>query len=505
MSKKKFFTLLLALVTALTMSLAGTALAADTWDGTTRGPVPAPVNNVITITTGAQLAGVADAVNSATGTQSYVGITIRLGGDIDLNNKEWRPIGRFFQYPSSSVPNPDNKAFSGIFDGAGHSITGLKVANDSTNYTNRGETAGLFGYIDFPTTAARSAARAASVTPAAKAQDDATALGLTGEAYDRVVAERTDLYTTFGVAPTAIQTRSVTPAPTGGVVKNLKVNGTVTNTRGQGAAGVVCWNDGLIENCYFEGTISCSPSNRSYTGGICSLLGAGTYVVNCTAKASVSATGTIYSYAGGIAGYCYAMNTGYVVNCSVEQGSIIYSHMDTGGVVGGFANKVYNCVSAADSVTVNGQNPNIAGYFTGGIVGAFGTAYNCYWLQSSSTSTTQPERAVGSTASSTDDPKRTLAELPVGSVFFAPTDVTVGNTAAIVRTNYPTGAAVNIPDLTSWNSTDESVAKVLTAGNVTGYSAGTATVSTTASSNSWSTAMSSTVSVTPESFVTVTQ
>ena len=65
MSKKKFFTLLLALVTALTMSLAGTALAADTWDGTTRGPVPAPVNNVITITTGAQLAGVADAVNSA--------------------------------------------------------------------------------------------------------------------------------------------------------------------------------------------------------------------------------------------------------------------------------------------------------------------------------------------------------------------------------------------------------------------------------------------------------
>ena len=91
-----------------------------------------------------------------------------------------------------------------------------------------------------------------------------------------------------------------------------------------------------------------------------------------------SATGTAYSYAGGIAGYCYAMDTGYVVNCSVEPTSVVFSHMDTGGVVGGFANQVYNCVSAAASVTVDGHNPNEAGYFTGGIVGAFGTAYNCY-------------------------------------------------------------------------------------------------------------------------------
>ena len=150
MSKKKFFTLLLALVTALTMSLAGTALAADVWDGTV-GTVPAPVNNVITITTGAQLAGFASAVNSGT---TYQGYTIRLGNDINLNDLDWTPIGRFFSYWGS------NRAFSGIFDGAGHSITGLNVVNDNNNYTNRGETAGLFGYIDFPAaTTTRSAAR----------------------------------------------------------------------------------------------------------------------------------------------------------------------------------------------------------------------------------------------------------------------------------------------------------------------------------------------------------
>ena len=495
MSKKKFFTLLLALVTALTMSLAGTALAADVWDGTV-GTVPAPVNNVITITTGAQLAGFASAVNSGT---TYQGYTIRLGNDINLNDLDWTPIGRFFSYWGS------NRAFSGIFDGAGHSITGLNVVNDNNNYTNRGETAGLFGYIDFPAaTTTRSAANATPVTAAAKAQSDAAALGLASEAYDRVVAERTDLYTAFGVAPEAIQTRSVTPAPTGGVVKNLKVNGTVTNTRGQGAAGVVCWNDGLIENCYFEGTIYIHDNNnRAYTGGICSLLGASTYVVNCAAKADVKAHGGVYSYAGGIAGYCYAMDSGYVVNCSVQPGSKIDSYMDTGGVVGGFANQVYNCVSAADSVTVDGHNPNESGYYTGGIVGAYGTTYNCYWLQSSSASTTQPGAAVGG-GSDVSGLRTTVAALPAGSVFFTPTAVNVNGTASVTHTYYPTGAAANPPALNNWSTTDSSVAAVSN-GTVTGYSVGTATVSATASSGAWSTSTPSAGSVTPESGVTVTQ
>ncbi len=499
MNRKKFFTLLLAFVTALTMSLAGTAFAVDVWDGTV-GTVPAASNNVITITTGAQLAALAASVNSGT---DYAAYTVRLGDDINLNNLAWTPIGRFFQYPSAWVPNPGNKAFSGIFDGAGHTISGLNV--NLTTTVGYGQTAALFGYIDFPAAAssAKITARATSVTAASKAAADAADLGLVGEAYDKVVAERTDFYTTFGVAPQTPQTRGVTPAPTGGIVKNLKVYGTVTNTAGQGAAGVVCWNDGLIENCYFEGTASCSPSNRSYVGGICSLLGANTYVVNCAAKGSLSATGTNFSYAGGIAGYCYAMNTGYVVNCSVEPGTEVYSHMDTGGIVGGFANQVYNCVSAASSVTVNGQNPNESGYYTGGIVGAYGAAYNCYWLQTSG-STTQPGYAVGG-GSDASGLRSSVAALPAGSVLFTPMTLAVGGTGTVARTNYPTGAAAATPALSNWSTTDSSVAAVSSSGIATGYSAGTATISAAAASTAWSTALSSTVSVTPECFVTVTQ
>lgn len=95
MSKKKFFTLLLALVTALTMSLAGTALAVDQWNGTSRDIVTVPASGVLEIATGAQLAGFADAVNAGT---DFANCTVILSDDINLNNHDWTPIGRFFSY-----------------------------------------------------------------------------------------------------------------------------------------------------------------------------------------------------------------------------------------------------------------------------------------------------------------------------------------------------------------------------------------------------------------------
>lgn len=495
----------LAAAAALVLCLSCAALASDTWDGTV-GSVPAASDGVITITTGAQLAGFAQSVNNGT---TYAGYTIRLGGDIDLNDISWTPVGRFFSYG-----NTGNRAFSGIFDGAGYSVTGLNV-----NIANAraGQTAGLFGYIDFPAAAARAASAARNVTAEDKAKADASELGLSGEAYERAVAERKDFYETFGIAPETPQTRSVTPAPTGGIVKNLKVYGSVTNTGGQGAAGVVCWNDGLVENCYFEGTLECSPSNnRSYVGGICSLLGANTYAVNCAAKVDAKAYGSSFSYAGGIAGYCYAMNTGYIVNCSVEPGSVIDSYMDAGGIVGGFAYQVYNCVSAADSILLSGEIPNETGTtYRGGIVGAFGASNNCYWLRTSG-NTAQPLVAVGGTVSGGGDVEEgeiedgsdtngrcsSLALLPAGTVHFAPTGVTVGASASVASVSYPTGAAAAAPTFGGW-STDNSAVATASNGSVTGVSAGSTAVSAAADSSKWDEV--SGVSVTPEGRVTVTQ
>ena len=487
MCKKKFFAVFMVLAMALTMALAGTASATDIWDGTSSDLPEPDDDNVITITTGAQLAGLAWYVNSDD--NDFAGYTIRLRDDIDLDNRPWTPIGRFFAYGGA------NKAFRGTFDGAGHSITGLNVVNDDENYSARGETAALFGYIDYADSASsRSAAVSVSETPAVRAIADAASLGiLEGSAnYERVVAERTALYIKFGVSPSAGATRSVTPSyAIGGKVKNVKVYGSVSNTAGQGAAGVVCWNDGVIENCYFEGTVVCSPNSRAYAGGICSLLGDNvlshnTYVVNCAASVNVQAIGSAYSYGGGIAGYCYAMNRGYIVNCAVEPASILLSHMDTGGIVGGFAYKVYNCTSAASSVTVNGQNPNEAGYFTGGIVGAFGTAYNCYWLQSSG-STTQPGYSVGG-GSDAGGKRTTTAALPAAS-FLLPAirDITPSETVTVSGTTHPVGASSSGLTYT-WSSSNTSVATVSGSGasaTVTGVGVGPATITATATNYSW--------------------
>lgn len=72
--------------------------------------VPAEVNGVITITTGAELAALAADVNSG---NSYEGKTIQLGADINLNDVAWTPIG------TSACP------FKGTFIGTGYTISNL--------------------------------------------------------------------------------------------------------------------------------------------------------------------------------------------------------------------------------------------------------------------------------------------------------------------------------------------------------------------------------------------
>lgn len=104
-----------------------------TWNGTV-GTVPNAVNDVIEISTAEQLAGLASEVNSG---NTYANYTVKLVIDIDLNNRDWTPIGRVIGYPSVS--------FSGVFDGDGHTIYNLKVTDETTEDQ---ATAGLFGSLN---------------------------------------------------------------------------------------------------------------------------------------------------------------------------------------------------------------------------------------------------------------------------------------------------------------------------------------------------------------------
>ena len=78
-----------------------------------------------TLTTAAQLAGLAKLVN---GGNNFNNKTVKLGADIDLGAHDWVPIAG-----TSGI-------FSSEFDGQGHAITGMKVTGDW-------EYAGLFGVV----------------------------------------------------------------------------------------------------------------------------------------------------------------------------------------------------------------------------------------------------------------------------------------------------------------------------------------------------------------------
>ena len=92
--------------------------------------------NVVYIHTMADLANLASAVNSGV---NMSGKTFLLMNDIDLSGLNWVPIGYYIDWNNSN-----NKPFSGVFDGQGHSIIGLTISGGQND-------AGLFGYTHLAT------------------------------------------------------------------------------------------------------------------------------------------------------------------------------------------------------------------------------------------------------------------------------------------------------------------------------------------------------------------
>lgn len=131
--KKRLFTLLLA-VCIVTAVLTIGAAADNTWDGSVDTGWYDTSKSEFTINTAADLAGLAKLVNEG---NNFSGKTITLGGNIDLANKEWTPIGK------------SGKPFSGTFDGDGKTISNLYInkgfANSAAN-----SYIGLFGLTNSP-------------------------------------------------------------------------------------------------------------------------------------------------------------------------------------------------------------------------------------------------------------------------------------------------------------------------------------------------------------------
>ena len=78
----------------------------DKWDGSTKEISPS--DDVYVVNTASELAWISEQVTDG---NSFVGKTVVLNADIDLNNVNWTPIG---------VDN--KKPFNGTFDGQEHTV-----------------------------------------------------------------------------------------------------------------------------------------------------------------------------------------------------------------------------------------------------------------------------------------------------------------------------------------------------------------------------------------------
>ena len=106
----------------------------EIWDGSAEKPETDPDDeNIYHITTPAELAWVAEQVNSKT--EYFEDKTILLMNDIDLSGSYWTPVGNVTDYPTVT--------FKGTFDGQNHVISNLTASDDAARYA----AAGLFGSI----------------------------------------------------------------------------------------------------------------------------------------------------------------------------------------------------------------------------------------------------------------------------------------------------------------------------------------------------------------------
>jgi hypothetical protein len=115
-----------------------TTAAPDIWNGTmnTSWYTANPAAETFTISTAAQLAGLASIVNA--GTDNFSGNTINLTSNIDLGSIQWTPIGN-----TDVTTGP---VFAGIFNGNGHTVSNLAIGT-SASANSVLANAGLFGFV----------------------------------------------------------------------------------------------------------------------------------------------------------------------------------------------------------------------------------------------------------------------------------------------------------------------------------------------------------------------
>lgn len=260
------------------------------------------------------------------------GLTVLLDCDIDLKNEPIEPFA----------------AFSGCFDGQGHTISGLKLSTDGGHQ-------GFFRYVQ-EGALIKSLRLQGTVSP----ENIRTEIGgLCGTNYG-VIEDCGFSGTVKGLEKTGgIVGENL------GVVRRCTFSGTVSGKRHTG--GIAGYNEGVIEKSENAGDVNVTVESSGMDIGKISLSDISSIpVVTADAAETVSDTGGIagLSVSGGVISSCvntgtvgyqhYGYNvggivgrqSGYVVGCE-NRGSVL-GRKDTGGIVGQM--EPFMLVSAADDL-----------------------------------------------------------------------------------------------------------------------------------------------------------
>lgn len=303
------------------------------------------------IINGSQLRGLANLVNGTAVNTSGTAISadnfstkaITLADNIDLENKDWIPIGT------------SSKQFMGSFDGGGYTVEGLHINTTGTNL-------GLFGYIG-ATAEIENLTVSGSVTETSAQGANATYIGgIVG--YVNGAAKLTNLTNKADV--------SMKRNYAGGIAGYVNGAAEFEDCLNEGNVNANQYAGG-ITGFITTGTVSCSTNEGKVSvsqysvGGIVGRLGTGT-VKECTNKDIVESNASSLSYAGGIVGDLNGAGT--IKNCTNEGPVYITSVGSNNTYVGGILG---NAAANAGIITGNVNTGKVGGdfftWYAGGIIG----------------------------------------------------------------------------------------------------------------------------------------
>ena len=213
------------------------------------------IETEFTISDAADLAGLAKLVNSG---NTFEGKTIKLTQNITLNENVLTESGELngdgSNFKQWTAIGTSSNRFKGIFDGQGHTISGIYI-NNSSDYQ------GLFGYLDEDGTIQN-----LSVTESYIKANDYVG-GIVGQNKDGTVSSCSNSGTVSGTYSSAYVGGIVGEIFEDSEVSNCSNSGTVTGGDDAIVGGIVGWNySGTVSNCSNSGTVT--GSNGARVGGI---------------------------------------------------------------------------------------------------------------------------------------------------------------------------------------------------------------------------------------------